>query len=372
LSFLTYLALVVATAIVTGVLLAGVVMFYLPAVFALSPHRPACGPGPLRLERGRQDRLRRTLQVISATAIAATMGANVVVSLLDGSVPRSIAIAVGIELTSFSVGAVIYAFVASRRIRRADLYWLRGHSVSSRRIHDLAHSRVLINLSAAVVATCDMFPFVWGAALIWDPANRTAAAAAAACVSLLILGALNALAVLVSGRMNPTDALLRVLGYACAPDRQPADPLRRLLSMTDDRHHTPQEIFNAGLSPHHTALLKAQNHLRAVLWRRLRQWPWINRAEVLRSTQPLFTDLTRLATSNLPAAEINANIAITRVIRLAVLGDLNVLGPDRLHLADLADHRAWNPWQPRRIITFAVGATTTVGTFLAALKNLTP
>lgn len=146
----------------TGVLLSGVVMFYLPAVFALSPHRPAPGPGPVQRLRGRRDRLRRALQLIAATVFAALTGANFLVSLLDSSVPRSIAIAVGLELTFFSVGAAIYAFTASRRIRRIDLCWLGAHTVSSRRIHDLARSRVLINLAAAVVATCDMFPFVWG------------------------------------------------------------------------------------------------------------------------------------------------------------------------------------------------------------------
>ncbi|WBQ04450.1 hypothetical protein [Kribbella sp. CA-293567] len=307
--------------------------------------------------------------MLGATGLAGLLIANVIVSLLDGSVPRSIAIAVGVELTVFGIGSAIYAFFALRRIRRADLQWLRVHSVPGRHIHDLARSRVLINLAGALIVACDHFPIVWMVALIWDPANRTIVAFAAGLTALLVLSLLHLLTVFISDTMNPTDALLRVLGHACAPDQQPVG-----LSGTRSGaiRNTPQDIFDAGISARHSALLRAQKHLRAVLWHRLRRWSWFDRSAVLRSTEPLFIGLTRLATSGLPAAEINSDIAITRIVRLAVLGDLDVLGPERLHLADLADHRAWNPWRPRRIFTTAIGAATAVGTLLATVKNLAP
>ncbi|GAA0597322.1 hypothetical protein HPO96_35160 [Kribbella sandramycini] len=366
--FLNYLLTLVGMAIATGIMLGGFVMLYIPAVFALSPYERPPGPGPIRRRRPRRGYLRRMFGLLGATGLAAALIANFIVSLLDGSVPRSIAIAVGAELSIFGATAAIYSYFALRRIKRTDLRWLRAHSVPGRHIHDLARSRVLVNLAGAIMVACDQFPLVWMAALIWDPPSRTPGAIAAGFVSLLVLGCLHLLAVLTSDTFNPTDALLRVLGRACAPEEQPAGEVRsrRRSSMT---HNTPQEIFNSGLSPQHSALIQTQKRLRAVLWLRLRQWSWLDRSAVLRSTVPLFDDLTRLALSGLPAASINSDITITRIVRLAVLGDFRVLGAERLHLADLADHRAWNPWRPQGMYNKVLAAAAAAGALLATIKN---
>jgi len=370
--FVTYLLLTVGSAISVGMVSTAMITLCMSSTLAVVPHRSRVSPGPIRRHTpSRRDQLGRGLvQLCCIPGLVVFMGASTLEAAGDGAFPISIAIAFSIELVAFAVGATIYTPIALRRMLSNDLRYLRSHAVPARAIQDLARTRVTINLTGACILVCDSFPLFWAITWIWSPPDLVGPAIAAAMIGWLILGFLSAFAFEVAGRTNVTDGLLRTLGYACAPDEQPKNASVQPPSRDTGRHRGPEDIFSSGLSPQHSALLAAQKQLRAVLWRRLRRWPWVDRNAVLVSAKPLFTDLTNLALSGKAARDINSSITVTRVIHLAVLGNLHVLGPDRLHLADLADHRAWNPWRVSRIISFLVAGATSAAGLLTTWKNL--
>lgn len=159
------------------------------------------------------------------------------------------------------------------------------------------------------------------------------------------------------------------LKAACHPESA-TEPLAVRLRRIPDL--SPDDLWQLGLPRERAALIAASPLLRRLLRRNIRRYRGLDQATTLDAAQPIFDDLAALAASREP---IPSNPVITRVVRIALLGDMTMLDKRWAKPHRVSDHRSWNPWSLRRVVTVTTGmvslAAATAGSVIAVIKAFT-
>ncbi|MFI5734026.1 hypothetical protein ACIA49_28180 [Kribbella sp. NPDC051587] len=268
-------------------------------------------------------------------------------------------------LCGVTVALAIYVPGAVDRLADKDLAWLARHDVDHQQIRDLARERVRSNITTIIALSLPAVPIASGLAAAWRGGMKILGLAAAAC--LLPAFVLMAIIVILEVRMRSTDAFLRRLGRACDPESQPPAELPPHGPYTTlEPTRGPAELWSQARAPERYALLSALKPLHNTLWRRAKTLPGLDQKQLMLSTRPLFAELIDLANGTRP---IGSSPTITRVIRVAVLGDLSPLGPGWAAPRDTTNYRAWNPSIVRRAVAILALVGSLVTPFLALLDK---
>ncbi|TDD58835.1 hypothetical protein E1263_17305 [Kribbella antibiotica] len=268
-------------------------------------------------------------------------------------------------LCGITVTLAIYVPGAVDRLAAKDLAWLTRHGVDDQQIRDLARERVRSNITSIIAVSLPTVPIASGFAGAWRGGITILGLAGAAC--LLPALVLMAIIVIVEVRMRSTDVLLRRLGRACDPASQPPAELPPQGPYTTlEPTRAPAELWSQARTPERYALLSALKPLHNTLWRRAKTLPGLDQKQIMLSARPLFAELIDLANGT---RTIGSSETITRVIRVAVIGDLSPLGPGWAAPRDTTNYRAWNPSIARRVVAVVAIVGSLIAPFLALLDK---
>jgi hypothetical protein len=269
-------------------------------------------------------------------------------------------------VTIHSVFAVVVIIKSMRRSTAAS-HWLREHGLTSYEIGIVEKARALSVLTHVGMYIC------WAVALV-VPLELLAGHDSGSVLPAMLFGAALISPLVLSGekldrRLRLADQLQLHLKAACHPESA-TEPLTVRLRRIPDL--SPDDLWQLGLPRERAALIAASPLLQRLLRRNIRRYRGLDQATTLDAAQLIFDDLAALAASREP---ITSNPVITRVIRLALLGDMTMLDKRWAKPHRVSDHRSWNPWSLRRVVTVTTGtvslAAATAGSLIAVIKAFT-
>jgi hypothetical protein len=245
----------------------------------------------------------------------------------------------------YLITTLIQVWKATRGSRANDLDWLYDHGATAEQVRDLMQIRITSDLTAwSCVLTIAVPILTIPAAALHrvQPAIYPAAPLVTFACGLLV-----GCGILLNGRLRVCDTLLRQLEQACERST-PLPPLVRQTSRWTDLYAHSVDIWNRGRTANHRALEGARLSLYRLLKDRSKRLAGVDPTAFKQAAQFLVDDLARLANSG---DDPRGSSAVTRVVRLAVLGDLTVLPATAIRPAALTDDKAWSRWPIARSIT---------------------